>query len=112
MRSHVGRWLAIRMNPRGLRSGSGSPAIRLTARGLPGATLLVTLAGCDPVFDIEGAFFPSWMVALVAGVLLTVGLRLAFVRIGLEPYLGPAPLIYTCLAMLLTMTVWVVLFRV
>ena len=70
------------------------------------------LSGCDPVFDIEGAFFPSWMLSLLIGVLLTVALRLAFLRSGLEPYLGPLPLIYTCLALLLTMTTWVLFFHV
>ncbi len=72
----------------------------------------LTLGGCDPVFDIDGAFFPSWMISLLVGVLLTVALRLAFLRNGLEPYLGPLPLIYTCLALLLTMTTWVLFFHV
>jgi hypothetical protein len=70
------------------------------------------VGACDPVFDIEGAFFPSWMISLLAGVLLTVVLRLLFLRSGLEPYLGPLPLIYTCLALLLTMTTWVLFFHV
>ena len=74
-----------------------------------GAALAV--GGCDPVFDIEGAFFPSWMISLLAGVLLTVVLRLVFLRSGLEPHLGPLPLIYTCLALLLTMTTWVLFFH-
>jgi YtcA-like protein len=72
----------------------------------------VILSGCDPVVDIEGAFFPSWMLSLLVGVLLTVALRLLFLRSGLEPYLGPLPLIYTCLALLLTMTTWVLFFHV
>jgi hypothetical protein len=74
--------------------------------------LALTAAGCDPVMDIEGAFFPSWMLSLLVGVLLTVVLRLGFARLGLEPYLGPLPLIYSCLAALLTMSVWMLLFRV
>ena len=74
-----------------------------------GAALAV--GGCDPVFDIEGAFFPSWMISLLAGVLLTVVLRLVFLRSGLEPHLGPLLLIYTCLALLLTMTTWVLFFH-
>ena len=74
-----------------------------------GATVL---SACDPVFDVEGAFIPSWMLALLVGVLLTVALRLFFLRSGLEPYLGPLPLIYTCLALLLTMTTWVLFFHV
>lgn len=69
-------------------------------------------SGCDPVFDIEGAFFPSWMISLLVGVLCTVVLRLLFLRSGVEPFLGPLPLIYTCLALLVTMATWVLLFHV
>ena len=76
------------------------------------AVLALLLNGCDPVVDIEGAFFPSWMLSLLVGVLLTIALRLLFLRVGLEPYLGPLPLIYTCLAALLTMGTWVLFFHV
>jgi len=75
-------------------------------------TAALAVSSCDPVFDVEGAFFPSWMLSLLVGVLLTVVLRLAFLRIGLEPYLGPLPLVYTCLALLLTMTTWMLFFHV
>ncbi|MGH7788472.1 MAG: YtcA family lipoprotein [Candidatus Binatia bacterium] len=70
------------------------------------------LGGCDPVFDIDGAFFPSWMVCLLAGVFGAVGLRYVFVRTGLEPHLGPLPLIYTCLTLLIAMVIWVQFFPV
>jgi hypothetical protein len=66
----------------------------------------------DPLFDIEGAFFPSWMLCLLVGIALAVVLRLLFARIGLEPFLGPLPVIYSCLALLLSMSVWLVFFRV
>jgi len=84
-------------------------------RGQPRLAVLcaaVLLSGCDPVYDIEGAFFPSWMVCLLAGIGGAVGLRLVFVRTGLEPYLGPLPLIYTCLTLLVAMTTWVLFFPV
>lgn len=77
-----------------------------------GALGAAVLGGCDPVFDLEGAFFPSWMLSLLAGVLLTLALRLLFLRSGVEPFLGPLPLIYTCLTLLLTMTTWVLFFHV
>jgi hypothetical protein len=48
---------------------------------------------------------------MVAGVVLTVVLRPLLVRLGLEPYLGPLPLIYTSLAVLLTLGTWLVFFR-
>jgi hypothetical protein len=81
-----------------------------TALALLGAASV--LSACDPIFDIDGAFFPSWMLSLLVGVLLTVALRVVFLRAGVEPYLGPLPLIYTCLALLLTMSTWVLFFYV
>ena len=66
----------------------------------------------DPLFDLEGAFFPSWMVCLLLGIAGAVVLRLLFARLGLEPHLGPLPLIYGCLALLLGMSAWLLLFRV
>ena len=66
----------------------------------------------DPLFDLEGAFFPSWMLCLLLGIILAVGLRLLFARVGIEPYLGPLAVVYSCLALLLSMSVWLVLFRV
>jgi hypothetical protein len=80
-------------------------------RALASAAALAA-SGCDPVFDIEGAFFPSWMLSLLVGVLLTIVLRLLFLRSGIEPFLGPLPLIYTCLALLGTMVTWVLFFHV
>lgn len=80
-------------------------------RPILGAALLLA-APYDPLLDLEGAFFPSWMVCLVLGVAGAAGLRLLFARVGVEPYLGPLPLIYGCLVLLLAMSAWLVLFRV
>ncbi|MEW6270420.1 MAG: YtcA family lipoprotein [Thermodesulfobacteriota bacterium] len=75
------------------------------------ASLPLLAAGCDPVIDLQGTFFPAWLLCMIAGVVLTVALRPVFVRLGLEPYLGPLPLIYTSLAVLLTLGTWLVFFR-
>lgn len=77
---------------------------------LAGALLLA--APYDPLFDLEGAFFPSWMLCLLFGIIGALGLRLVFARLGLEPHLGPLPLVYGCLGLLLAMGVWLLLFRV
>lgn len=73
---------------------------------------LLVVPRYDPLFDVEGAFFPSWMLCLLIGIALAVGLRLLFARIGLEPYLGPLAVVYSCLALLISMSVWLVFFRV
>lgn len=69
------------------------------------------VAGCDPVFDLEGAFFPAWMLCLLAGIVLTALLRPLLARIGLEPHLGPPALIYSCLALLISFAAWLAFFR-
>jgi hypothetical protein len=70
-----------------------------------------SLTGCDPVLDLEGAFFPSWMLCLVAGIVLTALLRPLFARVGLEAYLGPPALIYSCLALLISFAAWLTFFH-
>jgi hypothetical protein len=78
---------------------------------LAAAASILWLAGCDPIFDLEGAFFPSWMLCLLAGIIVTALLRPLLARIGLEPYMGPPALIYSCLALLLSFAAWLTFFR-
>jgi hypothetical protein len=53
-----------RMSPRNLFRG-------VTAAAL----ILFGTAGCDPVINIGGTFFPGWMVAILIGSALTVAIR-------------------------------------
>ena len=81
---------------------------RALAAGVPG----ILGAACDPILNIEGSFFPAWMVSITIGIALTAVARYGFARIGLEPYLGPPLLIYTSLGLLLTLLSWLVFYRV
>jgi hypothetical protein len=72
---------------------------------------LPLVAGCDPLLDVEGAFFPSWMLCLAGGILIAVGMRPLLARLGVEPYLGPLPLIYSCLALSASFATWLLFFR-
>jgi hypothetical protein len=83
----------------------------MTSRVASGAALVLLGAGCDPVLNVAGSFFPAWMVSMVVGVALTVAARYVFVVAGLEPDLGPPVLVYTSLALLLTVVAWLVLYR-
>ena len=65
----------------------------------------------DPLFDIEGAFFPSWMLCAVIGIATAFAGRWLFVRAGLDPYLGPRRMVYPSLALLVALVLWVALFR-
>ena len=68
--------------------------------------------GCSrvPTFDILGSFFPAWIVCGVMGVLLTVGVRILFVRVKFEQELSSVALIYPCLAALFTFSAWFLFF--
>jgi YtcA family len=68
-------------------------------------------AGCDPVLNIGGTFFPGWMVAILIGSALTVAIRYVFVFTRLERHVGPLALIYTSLGVLLSVVSWLILYR-
>ena len=87
------------------------PGMRVTFRALAAGVPGILGAGCDPILNVEGSFFPAWMVSIALGIALTAAARYAFARTGLEPYLGPPLLIYTSLGVLLTLLSWLVLYR-
>jgi YtcA-like protein len=64
-----------------------------------------------PQINIIGSFFPSWMLCALIGIVSALVARRLFVRAGLDPYVGPPPLIYTSLAVLVTLVLWIVVFR-
>ena len=86
---------------------------RLRARGAFMAAATTALSGCRPGPDVTvaGSYFPSWMAALVIGVLGTMLFWQLFTRTGLDPYLGPRALVYPGLVILITLVVWLSVFR-
>ena len=83
----------------------------MTSRLASAAALVLCAAGCDPVLNVAGSFFPAWMAATVLGVALTVAVRYVFAAARLEPHLGPTVLVYTTLGLLLTVVAWLLLYR-
>lgn len=75
------------------------------------AALVLCGAGCDPLLNVQGSFFPAWMLCIALGIALTVAMRYLFVLLHLEPHLGPLVLIYPSLALLLTVLTWLALYR-
>jgi hypothetical protein len=73
--------------------------------------LAISAAGCAPVINIAGADFPAWMLCAVAGAVLTALLRPLFVALRIEAHLGPLPLIYFSLALLLACGTWLLFFN-
>ena len=80
-------------------------------RGVIAAVLILFGAGCDPVLNIGGTFFPGWMVAILIGSALTVAIRYIFVFTRVEPHLGSLALIYTSLGVFLSVVSWLILYR-
>jgi len=76
-------------------------------------TVASVLSGCrlGPDVAVVGSYFPSWMVALVLGVLGTIVFWQLFTRIGIDPYLGPRVLVYAGLVLLITLALWLGVFR-
>ena len=85
--------------------------MRVTLRRSSAAVLALVGAGCDPTLNVEGSFFPAWIVAMVIGLALTLVVRYVFAVSGLEPHVGPLLLIYPSLGLLLTLVTWLVLYR-
>jgi hypothetical protein len=85
--------------------------MRRVLRGVTAAVLILFGAGCDPVLNIQGAFFPGWLASMAIGSTLTVAIRYLFVVTRLEAHVGPPALIYTSLALLLTLVSWLILYR-
>jgi hypothetical protein len=86
--------------------------LRVTVAGAAFAATLLA-AGCSraPSFNILGSYFPAWIVCGVLGILLTVAVRLFFVRINLENELiAPLILVYPCLTAFFTFTLWLLFF--
>jgi len=79
---------------------------------MAGLSLLPAL-GCSraPSFNILGSFFPSWILCGVLGILLAVVARVFFVRTNFERELSPLILVYPCLALFFTFSIWLLLFR-
>jgi hypothetical protein len=65
-----------------------------------------------PQINIVGSFFPSWMLCAGIGIAVAVLARALLQRVGVDAYLRPRPLVYPSLAILVTLVLWVALFRV
>lgn len=65
-----------------------------------------------PQLNVVGSFFPSWMLCAAIGIVASLLARRFFVRVGIDPFLGLRALVYPSLALLVTLVLWVALFRV
>ena len=65
----------------------------------------------SPTVDILGSYFPAWMICIVSGLTLTLVAHWIIQLCRLKPYLGPAPLIYSCLMIIFTFSTWILFYQ-
>jgi hypothetical protein len=65
----------------------------------------------SPTVDILGSYFPAWMLCILSGLTLTF-IAHWIVQVGnLKPYIGPGPLIYSCLMIIFTFATWILFYQ-
>ncbi len=79
---------------------------------LPAVLLAAQLAGCRlaPTFNILGSFFPSWLICLVAGIILAVIVNRLLARFALDKEIFLPVVVYPCLALLFACAIWLIFF--
>ena len=80
---------------------------------LIGALVFVVrpLSHRTPTIDILGSYFPAWMICIVSGLTLTLVAHWIVQMCRLKPYLGPAPLVYSCLMIIFTFATWILFYQ-
>jgi YtcA-like protein len=61
--------------------------------------------------DILGSYFPAWMICILSGLALTFVAHWIIQVQNLKPYVGPAPLIYSCLMIIFTFATWILFYQ-
>lgn len=65
----------------------------------------------SPTIDILGSYFPAWMICIVSGLTLTLIAHWIVQARHWQPYVGPAPLIYSCLTIIFTFATWILFYQ-
>jgi YtcA family len=65
----------------------------------------------SPTVDILGSYFPAWMVCILSGLALTFISQWIIQVLNLKPYVGPAPLVYSCLMIIFTFATWILFYQ-
>ena len=65
----------------------------------------------SPTVDVLGSYFPAWMVCIISGLTLTLVAHWIVQICHLKPFLGPAPLVYSCLMIIFTFATWILFYQ-
>jgi hypothetical protein len=69
------------------------------------------ILGCNPVVSVAGAEFPVWILCLFAGIMVSLSLRPVLVAIGIDEWMTPRLVTYSCLALAFAFLCWLVVWR-
>ena len=61
--------------------------------------------------DVLGSYFPAWTVCILSGLTLTLIAHWIVQVRKLKAYLGPLPLIYSCLMIIFTFATWILFYQ-
>lgn len=74
-------------------------------RLLTSCLIAVALSGCAsanaPSIYAFGSYFPSWLLCAVVGIIGSVGVRVFFIRVGLDDVLPLRLFVYVCVALII-----------
>ena len=68
------------------------------------------LAGCSPMTEIGGAYFPAWLLCMLAGLILALLCRAVLIRLRLDLWIRPRALAYPCLGVAIALLVHLIFF--
>ena len=73
---------------------------------------LLAITGCQqaPSFNIIGSIFPDWIFCSIIGLVAGPVAHAIFVRLDLDKEIQPPILIYPCIVLSCTLTLWLILF--
>jgi hypothetical protein len=100
-------------NPPRVRRDWSRPVVLVGLLLLIGALVFAVrpLSHRSPTIDILGSYFPAWMICIVSGLTLTLVAHWIVQMCYLKPYLGPAPLVYSCLMIIFTFATWILFYQ-
>jgi hypothetical protein len=83
-------------------------AARTLLDGATGAAAVALLSGCSsaPSRSILGSYFPSWMICVLVGMVLTVAVRGLLVKVGVADELPVPILVYLSVTLAFTFALW------
>lgn len=88
-------------------------SVSLMCKWIVPAAVVTVLSGCGhaPMLNIGGSYFPSWMLCLVISIACAIGLRGLLRYRVLEEEIALLALFYPAFVLLLSCTLWLLLFR-